>query len=106
MLTKRRYRAWLIGAGVFVLGLTGGGLIAGRFLSRRFEPYVREQALDYLRQRFAADVELHALHVRLPRMSPVRLLMTRGRGSITRVDGEGLNVRLQGRSDLPPIFAI
>jgi hypothetical protein len=91
---------------VIVLGLAAGGLIAAQILSRRFEPYVREQALDYLRKRFAADVELRTLHVRLPRMAPIRLLMTRGRGSIMRVDGEGLNVRLQGRSDLPPVFAI
>jgi len=106
MRTKRRYKVWIIAAGVIVLGLTAGGLIAARILSRRFEPYVRQQALDYLRNRFAADVELRSLHVRLPKLSPIRLLMTRGRGSITRVDGDGLNVRMQGRSDQPPIFAI
>src|SRR5690349_14858488 len=106
MSTKRRYKAWLIGSAVVLLGLMGGGLIAARILSRRFEPYVREQALDYLRNRFAADVELRALHVRFPNTSAIRLLITRGRGSITRVDGEGLIIRLKGRSDLPPIFAI
>src|ERR1041384_3886040 len=106
MRTKRRYKVWIIAAGVIVLGLTAGGLIAARILSRRFEPYVRQQALDYLRKRFEADVELRSLHVRLPKLSPIRLLMTRGRGSITRVDGEDLNMRRQGRSDQPPIFVI
>ena len=32
------------------------------------------------------------------------LLLTRGRGTLTHVDGEGLVMRLQGRTDLPPIL--
>ncbi len=103
--TKRRYKVWLIAAGLAVLLLAAAGVI-GAILSRRFEPYVREQAVEYLKKRFASEVELRALHVRLPKTSLLRLLMTRGRGGITRVDGEGLTMRLQGRPDLPPIFAI
>ena len=95
-----------MGAGLAVLMLATAGVIAARILSRRFEPYVREQAIEYLEKRFASEVELRALHVRLPQTSPVRLLMTRGRGGITRVDGEELTMRLQGRPELPPIFAI
>ncbi len=81
-------------------------MVAARILSRRFEPYVREQTVEYLKKRFASDVELGALHVRLPRTSPLRLLRTRGRGEITRVEGEGLTMRLLGRPELPPVFAI
>jgi hypothetical protein len=86
--------------------LAAAAVIAARILSRHFEPYVREQAIEYLKKRFASDVELRALHVRLPQTSPLRLLITRGRGGITRVDGEGLTMRLKGRPDLPPVFAI
>jgi hypothetical protein len=106
MRTKRKYKLWLMVAGLAVLMLAAAGFIAARILSRRFEPYVREQAIEYLKKRFASDVELLALHVRMPQTSPLRLLMARGRGGITRVDGEGLTMRLQGRPDLPPIFAI
>lgn len=106
MPTKRKYKLWLMAAGLAVLMLAAAGVIAARILSRRFEPYVREQAIEYLKKRFASEVELRAVHVRLPQTSPLRLLMTRGRGGITRVDGEGLTMRLQGRADLPPIFAI
>ncbi len=106
MPTKRKYKLWLMSFGLAVLMLAAAGVIAARILSRRFEPYVREQAIEYLKKRFASEVELRVLRVRLPRTSPLRLLMTRGRGGITRVDGEGLTIRLQGRSDLPPIFAI
>jgi AsmA-like C-terminal region len=96
----------LIGAAAAVLLIVAAGLIAARILSQRFEPYVREQAVEYLKNRFASDVELRSLHVRFPRMSPLRLLRTRGRGMITRVNGEGLTIRLHGRQDLPPIFTI
>ncbi|MGH9719199.1 MAG: hypothetical protein ACRD8O_03235 [Bryobacteraceae bacterium] len=92
-------------AGFAVLLLAAAGVIAARILSRRFEPFVREQAIEYLQKRFASEVELRALHVRLPQ-TPLRLLMTRGRGGIARVEGDGLTMRLQGRPDLPPIFAI
>ncbi len=106
MPTKRKYKLWLVGSGLALLMLAAAGVIAARILSLRFEPYVREQAVEYLKNRFASEVELRALRVRLPRTSPLRLLMTRGRGGITRVDGEGLTMRLQRRPDLPPIFAI
>src|SRR5262245_18068458 len=106
MRTKRKYKLWLMAAGLAVMMLTVAGVIAARILSRRFEPYVRQQCIEYLKKRFASEVELGILHVRLPRTSPLHLLMTRGRGGITRVDGEGLIMRLQGRPDLPPIFAI
>src|SRR5690242_12438355 len=105
MRTKRRHKIWLIAAGIVVLLAAAGGVVAARILSRRFEPYVREQAIGYLTRRFASDVELRALRVRLPQMSCLRLLMTRGRGGITRVDGEGLTIRLKNRPELPPIFA-
>jgi hypothetical protein len=106
MRTKRKYKLWLIAAGLAVLVLAAAGVIAARILSRRFEPYVRAQAIEYLKKRFGSDVELRALHVRLPRMSPLRLLTTRGRGSIARVEGAALTMRLQGRPELPPVIAI
>uniref|UniRef100_Q01ZI9 Uncharacterized protein n=1 Tax=Solibacter usitatus (strain Ellin6076) TaxID=234267 RepID=Q01ZI9_SOLUE len=101
-----RRKKWLAGiglaAGVALIGLT----IAGIVLNRRFQPYLRQQAILYLRERFHSDVELSGLHVSLPRLSPLRWALTRGRGTQLWVDGYGLVLRHKGRADLPPMFAI
>jgi hypothetical protein len=75
-------------------------------LAARIEPYARQEAIRYLSQRFASDVQLDALHVRLPKTSPVRLFLTRGRGILARVEGEGLSMRLKGRAGSAPLFVI
>jgi hypothetical protein len=106
MRTKRKYKILLVALGLFIIVVVAAGVIAARILSRRFEPYVREQAVAYLRERFDSDVDLRSLHVQLPRTSPLRLLRTRGRGGVARVDGEGLTMRLRGRSGQPPLFSI
>ena len=91
---------------VAVLILGAASVIAAHILSGRFEPFIRSQAVDYLKKRFAGDVELRALHVRMPRSSLLRLLLRRTGGGLAHVNGEGLSVRLHGRPDLPPIFTI
>ena len=75
-------------------------------LSRRFEPYIRQQAEQYLRTRFHADVHIAALHVQMPRLSPLRILFTRGRGATAWVKGEGITMSIKGRPDTPPLFTI
>ena len=57
------------------------GYITVSRLSRRFEPYLREQAIEYLQKRFNSDVQIASLKVRLPRTSPIRLVLTHGRGA-------------------------
>jgi AsmA-like C-terminal region len=81
-------------------------LIVASRLAKRFEPYIREQAILYLRRRFDSEVELTALRVRMPQTSPLRLLLNRGRGAVARVEGEGLLLRHKGRRDVPPMFAM
>ena len=101
-----RKRKWLIGIAVAtILGIAALSVIAF-VLARRFEPYMREQAVEYLRSRFDSDVELAALHVHLPKTSPLRLLLRKGRGARARVEGEGILLRRKGRRDVPPMFAI
>ena len=80
-------------------------LIAASVYAKRFEPYIRQQAIQYLSQRFNSDVKIAALHVSLPGASPLRLLFTKGRGSLAWIDGGGISMREKGRSD-PPLFAI
>ena len=54
MPTKRKYKLWLVGSGLALLVLAAVGVTTARILSRRFEPYVREQAIEYLKNRFAS----------------------------------------------------
>ena len=87
--------------------VVGGGLFVAAFiLARRAEPYIREQAMQYLRKRFDSDVELGQLQVQVPPASPLRLLFTGGRGTLARVEGTNLILRQHGRSDVPPLFTI
>src|SRR5262249_29258354 len=83
-----------------------GVTIAGYVLARRFDPYIRQQMILYLQERFDSEVELSSLRIRLPRISSLKFLFNGGRGTFVRVEGEGLSLRFKGRRDLPPMFAI
>ena len=88
-----RKRKWIAAAaGTAALALAGL-FIAGMMLSRRFEPYIRQQAELYLRDRFHADVQIGALHVQMPHLSPLRMLFTRGAGVMASADGEEVSLR-------------
>ncbi|HKA02078.1 MAG TPA: AsmA-like C-terminal region-containing protein [Candidatus Solibacter sp.] len=101
-----RRQKWLIACSVCASIALVGLFVASRILSRRFEPYIRAQAIEYLAKRFDSHVELTALRVRLPEGSPLRMLFRRGRGAIARVEGEGLSLRHRNRLDVPPMLAI
>ena len=80
--------------------------VAGYVLAHRFEPYIRTEAISYLQNRFDSEVELAALRVRMPRLSPLQALFKRGRGVFAAVEGDGVLLRHKGRRDLPPMFAM
>src|ERR1700728_2162057 len=101
-----RKKRWLIGLGAAAVLAIAGLVIAARILSRRFEPYIHAQAIQYLSKRFDSDVQLQALHIRMPKISTLRVLLLRGHGALAEVDGEGLSLRYHGRRDLPPILRI
>ena len=99
-------KKWLLtGAITFSLGLTGL-FVAASVLRTRFEPYIRDQAVAWLRTRFDSDVQLTALHVHLGATSPLRLLRNRGRGTLAQVEGSGLVLRPRVRRDLPPVVSL
>ena len=102
----RRKKWLLLSVGLAAAAMLAGMLIAASVYARRFEPYIRQQAIQYLSQRFDSDVKIEALHVSLPGMSPLRMLFTQGRGSLAWIDGGGISMRQKGRSDVPPLFAI
>lgn len=97
----RRWKWIALAIVVLVLLLAGGILIAGRY----FEPYIREQAIQYLRQRFDSEVELSRLHVQMPGFSALRLIAS-GSVALVDVEGEGLTLRHKGRRDVPPMFVL
>jgi hypothetical protein len=101
-----RKKKWLLGIGLsLVLGVVAL-FVTAAVLARRFEPYIREQAILYLSQRFDSEVEIATLRVRIPKTSPFRLVLTRWRGVSARVEGEGISLRHKGRRDVPPLFTM
>ena len=78
--------------------------VVGREMAKRFEPYIREQAINYLQDRFDSKVEMGALRISMPNLSPFRLIFSKGRGAIARVEGENILLRHKGRDDIAPMF--
>jgi len=97
---------WLGGIALFVLFLGGGAYISASIIAKQFEPTVRAQAIQYLRDRFHSDVELAALRINRPKMSAIQILLRHGRGAIVGVEGDGLTMRFGGDRSRPPLFAI
>ena len=95
-----RRRRWLIATGLCLLFVVAALVVTARMLAARFQPYVREQAIEYLENRFDSDVELADLKVSLPNTSLFQLVMTRGRDVHARVEGEGIVLRHMGRGQL------
>lgn len=101
-----RSRKWLLISGGMAATLLIGVLATARILADRFEPFIRQQAVEYLGTRFASQVQIGELKIRLPATSPVRLLFTKGRNAVARVEGRDIVMRYHGRSDIPPVLAI
>ncbi|MEI9811184.1 MAG: hypothetical protein WDO18_00280 [Acidobacteriota bacterium] len=98
---QRRLKWIAIGLVVVVLLLGAGVFLAGRY----FEPYIKTQAIEYLKKRFDSEVELKSLRVQAPGFDMLRLLL-RGNVALIDVEGEGLSMRHKGRRDVPPLFAL
>src|SRR5689334_6711755 len=102
----QKKRKWLIGIGLLIATGFVALVISAYVLSKRVEPYIREQAILYLQQRFDSAVELSVLRVELPKISPLRLLFKGTGGLMARVEGDGIALRHKGRTDVPPMFVM
>jgi len=100
-----RKRNWILGAGLAVLSFLFGSVVVGFILAARFEPYARQQAIAYLSRRFDSDVRIRTFHLRLPRISPLRLILTHRWGT-ARIEAEGLSLRKKGTTTPDPLLSI
>lgn len=98
-------RKWLLRSAVGLVALLALGVGALLYFGKRFEPYMREQAIAYLEKRFESQVELKQIHVEMPGWDTLRLL-SRGRVALISLGGEGLVLRHKGRTDVPPMFVL
>ena len=88
----QRKTKWVVAAALIgVPAACGMGLY---FLAKqhasKIEPYIREQAVAYLRDRFHTEVEIADLRIDIPTLSPVKLYLTKGRGVMATVTGRGV----------------
>jgi hypothetical protein len=103
---SKRRKLWLGGIAAAILLLGAGAYIAASIIAKRFEPTLRAEAIDYLRNRFHADVELASLHINRPKMSVIQILLRHGRGALVTVDAEGVALKLAGSPGQTPLFRI
>src|SRR5688572_25364294 len=102
---SRRRKRWLYAAAGLTIATVAGLAIAASILSRRFEPFIREQAIAYLSERFQCDVELAKLRIKMPKMSPLNVLLRKGKGAFAGVEAEGISMRYRDvPAEQPPLF--
>ena len=99
-------KRWLIGISAVLAVAAVAIVVAASSIAKRFDPYIRQQAIQYLSQRFDSEVEVGKLRVEIPRIPFITLLANRGRGVIAEVIGEDILLRHKGRRDVPPMFAM
>jgi hypothetical protein len=99
-------KKWLAAIVVAFVLIAAAILVAASVMSKRIEPTVREQAIQYLRKRFDSEVELGRLQVHVPSAMPFRLIFGLGRGTLAKVEGTDLSLRHHGRRDIPPLLSL
>src|SRR5436190_23626977 len=76
-----------------------------RIASQLSEPFIREQATLYLSERVDCNVELASLKIHMPKLSPIKMLLVRGRVVIARGEVTGIWMRYRNATDLPQLYA-
>jgi hypothetical protein len=103
MVKRRKRLVWTVaflGSAIVVL------VFIASAMAHRLDPYIRQQVLLYLQDRFDSEVEIQALRIHMPNASSLHLLLTRRRGAVANVSGEGVVMRHNGRRDVPPMFVM
>lgn len=98
-----RRHAWKALLAIALL-LVAGLWVAARVAAARLEPFVRASLVEYLEQRFHAQVRIGRLHASLPLEDPLRFLLRQGKGARVHVSVSDLQVVQNGLEDLPPLL--
>ena len=85
-------RKWLIAAGVCLLALGAAGVIVAKRLLPRLPDYLKSHVESTLGEHFASDVQFTRLQISVYSKIVIR--------------GEGLVLRLHGRTDVPPLITV
>lgn len=91
----QRRTKWLLAAGLIGIPAVGGLtlLYLAKQHAAKIEPYIRDQAVAYLRDKFRADVEIASLKIDIPALSPVKMYLSKGAGVLVSVTGNGVSVK-------------
>ncbi len=103
---SKRKKRWLIGIAAVLVVFLAGIFIAASIIARRFEPMIREQAMQYLSDRFNSDVQIAKLRIWMPNLSVLQLVVHRGSGVHVKVEADGISMRMRGRPDAPPLISM
>jgi hypothetical protein len=100
--TRRR----LVWFGAVIAIFLAAIVVAAHLISRRVEPYLREQTIAYLQEKYKAEVEIGGFRVSMPVQNPVAIVLAGGQGAHVRAGVEGIVVRRPGHESYPPFMAI
>lgn len=89
-------KKWLIGIGLLLIAAAGTLYFLGRRYASRIEPYLRDQAVVYLRERFQAEVKIGDLKIEMPGFSPVQMYLSKGKGHKAAVGLRDVELRMAG----------
>lgn len=100
----QRKTKWWLAAGLIGIPIAGGLtlLILAKKYSAQIEPYIKDQAVEYLRDRFNAEVQIGSLRIDVPALSPMKMYVSKGRGVIAAVQGTDINLKKDGK----PLFSM
>lgn len=103
---SKRKKIWLAAIAALAVAILVGSYFAALRVSKEFEPMLRQQAIQYLHDRFHADVEIGALYFKPPKMSTFQILLRHGRGALVTVEADSVAMHLNGDRSRPPLFQI
>lgn len=101
-----RRKKWIIGLSVGFGSILLVLFTLGVYFARHFEPYLREQTISYLEQKFNAEVDLVALKVRMPLDSPLEIIARGGKGAMVRISGERISLKLRALPGRPTFMTM
>jgi hypothetical protein len=103
-MTKRK--KWILAIAATAVLLVTAIFIAVTMIRSRIEPYIRDQTVSWLKEKFDSEVRLGSLKIHLGATSGISLLWNRGRGTLVSVEGADLLLDEPGGDDLPPTLTI